>query len=489
VALWSKVINWWNGDNASVTEATVPLRESAGTNVVEDMTGWTRLSSDAGRDLNPVQRQRMVKMSAWLWQANLIANRLIELPVAYLLAEGVKLINEEDKYQKVLDAFWRDPINNMDMKLEKKVRELALFGEQFYPAFVNELNGHVRLGYLDPNQVADVVFDPDNPEQAIGVVTKRQGTKQSYRKYRVIINGPEEVFTQRTQYIRQGFSDGDIFYFNINAFCNQGRGHGDLTAQADFLDLYDEFLFGEGERAQALRAFVWDVTLTGADQTEVNRRAAEIKPPAPNSVNVHNDREVWEAQSPQLNSGDTEVIGKLFRNHILSGATMPPHWFADAGDVNRANGESMGEPTLKMLTLRQRHIKFMLHSIATYVIRQHELATGGAEPEATSFAYYTEVNFPEITAKDTTKYAAALQQVSSALILMIENGLVSEETALQVISSICGQLGVSFDATDELAKARDARTERKKQEQADKTKQVEQDGFVDPADDAADNAA
>jgi len=129
VALWSKVINWWNGDNASVTEATVPLRESAGTNVVEDMTGWTRLSSDAGRDLNPVQRQRMVKMSAWLWQANLIANRLIELPVAYLLAEGVKLINEEDKYQKVLDAFWRDPINNMDMKLEKKVRELALFGE------------------------------------------------------------------------------------------------------------------------------------------------------------------------------------------------------------------------------------------------------------------------------------------------------------------------------------------------------------------------
>lgn len=489
MALWSKVVNWWNGDAAPVVDEAVPLRESAGANVQDDLTGWTRLSSDAGRDLNPVQRQRMVKMSAWLWQANLIANRLIELPVAYLLAEGVKLVNEEDQYQKVLDRFWRDPINNMDMKLEKKVRELALFGEQFYPAFVNELSGHVRLGYLDPNQVADVVFDPDNPEQPIGVVTKRQGTQQSYRKYRVIINGPEDVFTQRTQAIRQGFTDGDIFYFNINAFCNQGRGHGDLTAQADFLDLYDEFLFGEGERAQALRAFVWDVTLTGADQTEVNRRAKEIKPPAPNSVNVHNDRETWEAQSPQLNSGDTEVIGKLFRNHILSGATMPPHWFADAGDVNRANGESMGEPTLKMLTLRQRHIKFMLHSIATYVIRQYELANGGSEPEATSFAYYTEVNFPEITAKDTTKYASALQQVSSALILMIDNALISEETALQVISSICGQLGVNFDATDELAKARDARDERKKQEQADKTKQAEQDGFVDPADESADDAA
>ena len=484
MALWAAVTNWFKAEPAQSDEPqkdqTVPLRESAGTNVQEDMTGWTRLSSDTGRDLNPVQRQRMVKMSAWLWQANLIANRLIELPVAYLLAEGVKLVNEEDDYQKVLDRFWRDPINNMDIKLEKKVRELALFGEQFYPAFVNEMNGHVRLGYLDPNQVAEVVFDPDNPEQPIGVITKKRGTKQTYQKYKVIINGPEDVFTARTQQIRNSFADGEIFYFNINAFCNQGRGHGDLTAQADYLDLYDEFLFGEGERSQSLRAFVWDVTLTGADQAEVNRRAAEIKPPSPNSVNVHNDREKWEAQSPSLNSGDTEVIGKLFRNHILSGATMPPHWFADAGDVNRANGESMGEPTLKMLTMRQRHIKHMLHSIATYVLRQYELAHGQREPELDSFAYYTEVNFPEITAKDTTKYAAALQQVCSALILMIEATLISEETALQVISSVCGQLGVAFDAVDELAKAREAAAERKKRERDSKTKQAEEDAFVDP---------
>jgi len=485
VALWATVTNWFKTESAQSqeiqTEQTIPLRESAGTNVHEDMTGWTRLSGDTGRDLNPVQRQRMVKMSAWLWQANLIANRLIELPVAYLLAEGVKLVNEDDNYQKLLDRFWRDPINNMDIKLEKKVRELALFGEAFYPAFVNERNGHVRLGYLDPNNVADVLFDPDNPEQPIGVITKKRGTKQIYQKYRIIINGLEDVFTKRTQQIRQGFTDGDIFYFNINAFCNQGRGHGDLTAQADFLDLYDEFLFGEGERSQALRAFVWDVTLTGADQAEVNRRAAEIKPPAPNSVNVHNDREKWEAQSPSLNSGDTEVIGKLFRNHILSGATMPPHWFADAGDVNRANGESMGEPTLKMLTMRQRHIKHMLHSIATYVIRQYELVHSNREPELDSFAYYTEINFPEITAKDTTKYAAALQQVCSALILMIEATLISEETALQVISTVCGQLGVAFDAVDELTKAREAAVERKKREQDNKTKQAEDDAFVDPA--------
>jgi hypothetical protein len=50
-----------------------------------------------------------------------------------------------------------------------------------------------------------------------------------------------------------------------------------------------------------------------------------------------------------------------------------------------------------------------------------------------------------------------------------------------VISSVCGQLGVTFDAVDELAKAREAAAERKKREQDNKTKQAEEDAFVDPA--------
>lgn len=459
---WLSKLRFWES-KPDETVNTERLVEAAGANIADDTSGWTKLSSDNNRDLGPVKRQRMQKVSAFLWQSNLIANRLIELPVAYLLAEGVKLTNAEPDYQAVLDKFWKDPINDMDNKLEKKVRELSLFGEAFYPAFVNEITGHVRLSYLDPARVQDVVFDPDNPEQPIGVITHRD-QKGRYQRYRIIINGPEDVFTQRTQAIRAQFTDGDLFYFNINAFCNKGRGHGDLTAQADYLDLYDEFLFGEGERAQALRAFVWDVTLTGADQAEVDRRAAQITPPGPNSVNVHNDREKWQAQSPTLNSGDTEVIGKLFKNHILAGATMSPHWFADGSDVNRANGESMGEPTLKILTLRQQKIKNMLITMATYALRQYEIANGSGEPELNGNVYWSNVEFPEITAKDTSRFAAALGQVVGSLVIVISEGLMTEETALKIIASISGQLGVAFDAADELEAAKKVFDDKKKEQ-------------------------
>jgi hypothetical protein len=51
----------------------------------------------------------------------------------------------------------------MSLKLPKKVRELSIYGEQCYPTFVNELDGFVRLGYLDPSLIETIVKDPDNP--------------------------------------------------------------------------------------------------------------------------------------------------------------------------------------------------------------------------------------------------------------------------------------------------------------------------------------
>jgi len=234
--------------NAVVPQAwRVAFRESAGTTIDRDEDQWTRLSGDVNRDLSLTNQARMQKLAHYLWEQNLLANRLIELPVAYLLAEGVQITVKDEAHQKVLDRFWRDPINDMDLKLAKKVRELALFGEQCYPAYVNEHDGHVRLGYLDPSLIQTVVMDPDNPEQPIGVITVKN--KKGYaRRFKVIINGPESVFTDRTQGHRETFTDGECFYFRINDLSAGTRGRSDLLAQADWMDAYDTFLFGEIDR-------------------------------------------------------------------------------------------------------------------------------------------------------------------------------------------------------------------------------------------------
>jgi hypothetical protein len=427
------------------------MREAVGQTVDADDADFRPLSGDALRDLLPMNQRRMQNLSAYLWESNTLANRLIELPIAYILADGVKLKANDEIIQKLLTDFWQHPVNNMDIKLVKKVRELSMYGEQCYPTFVNEYSGAVRLGYLDPCLIATVVVDPDNAEQPIGIITNI--TKKGVAKrFKVIVNGiEEEMFTQRTIAIRDSFTDGDCFYFKINDLASGRRGRSDLLSQIDWLDSYDQFLFGELDRVQFLRAFMWDVTLIGANEEEVKQKAKSIRAPKPGSVRVHNDAETWKAESPSLESSDSETSAKLFRNHVLGGATIPEHWFGGGGDVNRSTGESMGDPTFKMMSLRQAFIGYMLSEMARYVIRQYELAHNGKEPDLSEAVYGFAVQFPEMIAKDTTRYAAALQQVTQAVSLAVTAKLLSIKTGIQVIESIAGQLGVKFDAEKELA--------------------------------------
>lgn len=435
------------------TEAVQPLREAAGAAIDDDEDSWRRLTGDGKRDLAPMTHERMQRLAHYLWQTNLVANRLIELPLAYLLAKGVSWKVDDEDAQGALDRHWKDGLNAWDIKLPKRVRELSMFGEQCWPVFRSAATGAVRLGYLDPAKIATVVTDPENQEQPIGIVTKKD-RKGRARRYRIIVNVPESAFDERTQQIRASFTDGDCFYFRINELSSATRGVSDLLAQMDWLDAYDQFLYGEIDRAAAVRAFVWDVTLTGATPGEVEARAKKITAPRPNSVRVHNEGETWKAEAPALNAYDAANAARLIRNHILGGATVPEHWYGGAEDVNKSTGSSMTEPTEKMLEMRRTLLGYMLEQVGQYVVRSHwgalDRELSAAEADLLGSLV---VEWPEMTAKDTTKYAAALQQTVAAMVQLIAESLLTRETALRIIAALAENFGVSIDVEAELAAA------------------------------------
>lgn len=435
------------------TEAVQPLREAAGAAIDDDEDSWRRLTGDGKRDLAPMTHERMQRLAHYLWQTNLVANRLIELPLAYLLAKGVSWKVDDEDAQGALDRHWKDGLNAWDIKLPKRVRELSMFGEQCWPVFRSAATGAVRLGYLDPAKIATVVTDPENQEQPIGIVTKKD-RKGRARRYRIIVNVPESAFDERTQQIRASFTDGDCFYFRINELSSATRGVSDLLAQMDWLDAYDQFLYGEIDRAAAVRAFVWDVTLTGATPGEVEARAKKITAPRPNSVRVHNEGETWKAEAPALNAYDAANAARLIRNHILGGATVPEHWYGGAEDVNKSTGSSMTEPTEKMLEMRRTLLGYMLEQVGQYVVRSHwgalDRELSAAEADLLGSLV---VEWPEMTAKDTTKYAAALQQTVAAMVQLIAESLLTRETALRIIAALAENFGVSIDVDAELSAA------------------------------------
>jgi hypothetical protein len=466
-------------DTSTPTPAPVPMREAAGAQSAgedPDEEGWTRLSGDYSsnrRDLTPLSQDRMQRLAEWLWQSNLLGNRLVELMLAYLLAEGVTLQCKDDAHQKLLDAFWRDPINNFPLKLEARARALSLMGEQCYRVSVNEASGFVRLGYIDPQHIGTVVLDPDNPEQPIGVVTKKDA-KGRYHKYRVIVLGDDEaLFTARTAEIRAtDFPDGDCFLYQVNKLATGSRGRSDLLSQMDWLDAYDEFLFGEFDRARYLRAFVWDLNVKNGDEDAIKKRAKNFKAPDANSVFVHNDGEELSAKTPELQATDSSQFARMFRNHVLGGATVPEHWFGGGGDVNRAAASEMGEPTFKIYTARQKQLKLMLEEMGRYVLWKSSTTK---EPDWADEAWQVTAVFPELVNQDLTKFAAALRDVATTVISLIGQGLITEERGLGMVADIAQRFGQEIDAKAELEAARAEKTKR----DADRAKQ---DAFNLPAD-------
>ncbi len=115
--MWDRFKAWAGAQLEPVAtaapEATSPVREAASAQGQGDGDHWRRLGGDLAsmndRDLAPMAQDRMQKLAEYLWQSNLLANRLVELPLAYLLAEGVTLQCKDQEHQKLLNAFWSDP--------------------------------------------------------------------------------------------------------------------------------------------------------------------------------------------------------------------------------------------------------------------------------------------------------------------------------------------------------------------------------------------
>ncbi len=424
--------------------------ESVGISVEEE--GFTKLTGDKDRSLSSLTQERMQELAVFLWKSNPLANRIIELPLVYLLAEGVTMNVQDETAQQWLNEFWNDPINQMDIKLPKKVREMSLFGEQCWPVFKNPTNGAVRLGYLDPGLIKEVKTDPDNTEQSIGVVTKALGKKRKSKKYRIIVPGSENIFGEKAKKIREEFNDGECFYFNINALSSSSRGLSDLLATMDWLDLYDKALFGEVERWDALRSFIWDVTLRGATEETVKKRASEIEVPSSGGVRVHNDAETWQAVTPDLQAANGAENARTVRNHILGGSTLPEHWYGGGGDVNRSTAGEMGEPTFKTFKFRQTEWKHILETVCFYAIYSRLEKTGNIPEDLRN--YRPVAQFPELTHRDTSVYAAALQQTVVAVGIAVEKSMMTEETAVAVIGSMISRIGIEVNPAKELEQAR-----------------------------------
>lgn len=412
--------------------------------------GYRRYSQDSlvRRDLNPISQDLMIELAYYLYDTSGLVKRFVRDTKNFVLGEGVTLTVENDTEDgaamQVLESFWNDSVNRLDMRLEKKIEFLGLLGEQCWPVWVNPVNGLVRLSYVDPSNIDDVVNSTMFPELAASVVLKDASGRTS--KTLSVIR--EEWDPRLPTY---GRLVGDCFFYSINNPPNASRGRSDLIQSFDFISAFEEGLFDEFERQRFMKSFIWDVVLQGATEEDIAKFLQNTPTPKPGSIRAHNERATWQAVTPDLKNQDSKAFFDFSRSYLAATQNRPDSWFGSGGKAYQHEADLMGEPTFKDLASRQRYVKYVIEDLCRFQLDQAVLKKALVEPSGERFM--VKVNMPEMTNKNLKEIVGALLQLAQALMIGVTQRWLTDDTAATLFASIAQMVGVDIDVAEEIKQA------------------------------------
>ncbi|HLY65783.1 MAG TPA: hypothetical protein VKU60_09640, partial [Chloroflexota bacterium] len=129
---------------------------------------WRRLSDNwYQKDVIPSTYLELHNQCYEAYNSNPLARQAIEITTSMVLGSGLKVVARSPRVQRILDRFWHDADNHMDLRVYSLCTELALYGEQFIRFFVNTIDGTVKIGQIDPSTIDQIVTDPNNVEKPL----------------------------------------------------------------------------------------------------------------------------------------------------------------------------------------------------------------------------------------------------------------------------------------------------------------------------------
>lgn len=423
------------------------------------------------RDLPPLAYDKAMQLSFEMWKRNPIGKRMIEIFVDFCMGEEfavkvkIKRRNEgkadEDTQrmdaQKLWEDFVADPINDLNDNLPTFAQDLFINGELVLPVHVNTTpgpdgsvsgNGMVRLGYVDPSNVKEVVTEPYNMliVRQLMMRPKDGAVLVPLKVINVDLDATSETFNKLV---------GETFYFRINKVTNQLRGHGILIDLLDWLDAFDQFLFDGLEGVRLRNAFFYDLEMKGLNDSQIKEKAKEVTTPRSGSLRIHNENAKYSVISPNLGTMDLEKGMLMFLTFIVGSKGFPLMWFGSGVDANRATAGEMAKPTLRMLQRMQNEIRKMVKQMVRFVC-DASLTLKLAPNEYID----CEVSMVDLNQADVGSLATALSSLFSAMAIGVERGWISDETAKKLADGWMKKFGVEVDPNETIEGNREEKNQR-----------------------------
>ena len=397
---------------------------------------WRRLSDVAyQKDLMPSTYLELHNLIYESYHANPLAFAIIEMTTSFVLGKGITVDAVDPDVQHVLLNFWRE--NTMDERIYNICTELALYGEIFVRFFVNKYNGSVKVRLIDPSLIDLIESDPEDIETPLRFHRRPIGqtisaTDPPQNPTPITRLDASTSYTQGEWY-RAG---EEMLQFAINKVSNARRGNSDLATLLPWLRRYKDWLTDRVRINKYKSAFLYDVTLRGADKKAIDRKKMEYTyPPEPGSVIIHNETEQWSAVQPQIQANDAKEDGRAIKLMIAAGAGVPEHYLSDSSQGNRATAAEMSLPTLLKFQRRQRLIRRIICCMLDRVIEEAQQA--GRLDRQRDISY--DVTFPEIDVEDNQQLASSVNSLVNALVTARQQRWLSDETAMRLLFKFAGE--------------------------------------------------
>lgn len=394
------------------------------------------------RNLLAMDQSRMFEIAYFMFDSSPMLRRLARMDKSFLFGEPVSVTSDDDDVQEIIDSFWYDQENNLDMDLPDQIMWLSLLGEQCWPVEVNPRNGSVILNYTDPSIIQEVQVSRINPKRVLRIDLMGDGGRPG-RKMAVI----RRDFDPRSK--TYGRLVGECFFWRINNPPNSCRGRSDYLTLFDWIDAQERHGFNSIERGELLLNFVWDITLTGMDEAKIREWLRNQAPPDPGALRAHNENVKWEAVAPDLKSPDLSKIFEMGKSFILGACGRPDSWFGAGGKAYQTEADQFGQVPIKDLDERQGLVKNIITNMIQFVIDQ-AVAAGRLSEAKAEIGFV--VNTPEISKKDYSKIINSIPQMTTALSLAEQNNWITRDTAAGLFALAAGQMGMEIDAVTELEK-------------------------------------
>jgi hypothetical protein len=347
----------------------------------------------------------MLARAAELEHYNPLAKAGIYVKTAFTIGKGPKILiapptpddgavpaNGVQVENKAQDA-WDDYAERVKFatKLANRDRMLSTNGEFFLEACWTR-DGQPITKSIDPGTVYDIVAEPRDIDQVYGLVLMYP------TRYQTFTQGAKGERVNVSEFVFETIPPDNVTHLKVNVQENEMRGRSDLLPVMNICDWFMDYLKFKVLQAWVIAAFAWDVTLNNAEQADVDSFSRNINaaPPAPMTINVHNDQVKFEPMQANASQGGTKSgIFEEIVTAFCCGILVPTEYVGLSTTGNRATSITKTEPSIKVFSERRQVWEPAIKREVQFVVRQE---TGDDVDEAD-----IEISWDEIAPENITE--------------------------------------------------------------------------------------